>query len=89
MADTLPDVTLSTGWNDLYSLSGITRGTPLILKNKASLPVLIVISPISPNPNFTGGWDIAGSDWVAVSAIPTGSIVWAKGTGRLMVQVDE
>lgn len=89
MADTLPDVTITTGWNDLYQLSGIVQGTPLILKNKSSLPILIVISAAIPNPNFSGGWDIAGSDWVTVTGIPTGSRVWAKGNGKLMVQVDE
>lgn len=89
MADTLPDVTLSTGWNDLYSLSGITQGTPLILKNKASGLILIVIAPTAPSATFQGGWDISGGDWVTVTSVPEGSKVWARGTGRLMVQVDE
>lgn len=89
MADTLPDITLATGWNDLYKLSGIVQGTPLILKNKASGSVIVVIAPNTPAANFAGGWDILANDWVAVSSIPEGSKVWAKGNGKLMVQVDE
>lgn len=89
MADTLPDVTLTTGWNDLYALSGIVQGTPLILKNKASGFIIIVVSPTQPAPNFPGGWDLPASDWVAVSSVPEGSKVWARGAGKLMVQVDE
>lgn len=89
MADTLPDVTLSAGWNDLYQATGIAAGTSLVLKNKSSTPILIVIAPVSPSPNFTGGWDISVSDWATVSGVTAGSKVWAKGSGRILVQVDE
>ncbi|AMR57293.1 hypothetical protein vB_PsyM_KIL3b_0046 [Pseudomonas phage vB_PsyM_KIL3b] len=89
MADTLPDVTLNSGWNDLYQITGIAAGSALLLKNKSSAPILIVIAPIAPGPSFTGGWDISASDWAVASGVPSGSKVWAKGAGRILVQVDE
>lgn len=89
MADTLPDITLSEGFNDLYALTGIIEGTPLLIKSKTTSTVLIVVGPQALSSDFYGGWDIAPSGWVSVTTVPTGSRVWAKGYGRLMVQVDE
>lgn len=92
MSNTLPDITVVSGaWYDAYALTGITAGTPLIIKNKGTTPVYVVVRPTAPLPASTDGWPLLGSgtigsEWTTVSKIPDGSKVWLKGNGKVFIQ---
>lgn len=92
MSNTLPDVQLVTNtWIDAYDLTGISPGTSLIIRNKASAVIYINVNAVAPLPNATDGWDLAsttGERWTTVTNVPTGSRVWLKGTnaGKVSIQ---
>jgi hypothetical protein len=92
MSNTLPDATLVSGtWYDAYALTGIATGTPLIIRNKGTTPIYIVVRPTAPAPSSTDGWSLLGSgtfpaEWTTVSKVPTGSKVWLKGNGKVFIQ---
>jgi len=94
MSDTLPDTVItSTGWVDLYALTGITPGTDLIINNKSSSVIFILVRPTKPANILNDGWPLRASPsdatWVTVEDVPAGSRVWAKGPqfSRIFVQV--
>lgn len=92
MSNTIPDVQLVLNtWLDAYELTGITPGSSLIIRNKASAVVYINVNAAMPPMNSTDGWDLAsttGERWTTVTNIPTGSKVWIKGTnvGKVSIQ---
>jgi len=93
VSNTLPDVQLVTNtWIDAYDLTGISPGTSLIIRNKASSVIYININPVVPATNATDGWDLAsttGERWTTVTNVPIGSRVWLKGTnaGKVSIQI--
>lgn len=59
MSNTIPDVTLMSGaWYDAYALTGISADTPLIIRNKGTTPIYIVVRPTAPVPSSTDSWRI-------------------------------
>lgn len=99
MADTLPDITIQAGvWTDVYAVTGIVAGSPLIIKNKSNSTVFVQVRASQPDPLSNDGWDLRGSSaqtaqatWTTVDNVPGSSRVWVKGgsIGRLFVQVLE
>lgn len=92
MSDTLPDITVTSGvWFDAYSLTGISAGKNLIIKNKGTTPIYIQVRPTAPLPASTDGWNLLGTgtvpaEWTTVQNVPNGSKVWIKGNGKVFVQ---
>lgn len=96
MADSLNDVYLSSNtWVDLYSLTGIAPGTSMIVNNKSSATVFLLVRASQPSGASNDGWPLrAGNldgNWTVVEKVPASSRVWAKGltNGRLYVEVFE
>lgn len=96
MADTIADITMQANtYVDLYTLTGITPGTSLIINNKSSAVVFLQVRASQPSSASNDGWPLRSSPapdtWVTLTDVPVGSRVWAKGTtaGRLFVQVYE
>lgn len=88
MSATIPDINMDNTWIDVYAVTGIVEGTPLILKNKSSSYPILQIKTTSPLPSSTSGWDLGveNNAWVTVTNIPDGHKVWVKGQGPLHVQ---
>lgn len=83
---TISDIPLSEGsYTNLYTASGITPGTEVIIQNKG--PSLIVIQNLTnaPENNSWNGFIIPQlSVWVA----PAGTLgLWAKGNSIVAVEV--
>lgn len=94
MSNTLPDIIASnTSWSDIYTLTGISTGSPLIIKNKSSNICYIHTGPTAPPSASIDGWNLLGlntsngGEWVTVTNVPAGSKVWIKGNGRVSIQV--
>lgn len=96
MADSLNDVFLTTNtWVDLYSLTGIAPGTSLVINNKSSATVFLLVRASQPVGSSNDGWPLKqgnlDGNWTVVEKVPSSSRVWAKGGtgGRLFVEVYE
>jgi hypothetical protein len=96
VSDTIPDVTLASGvWLDLYTATGISPASDLVVKNKSSNAIYIQVRASTPPTASIDGWQLsgigtaAGGEWTTVTKVPAGSRVWAKGNGKLFVQVLE
>lgn len=90
MADTRPDVILNgEEYQDLYSETGITVGTKLILFNKSTSDVRVIISATKPANNSTNGIVMEVKGAMRPFTVDAGeSGVFAKGFGPISVQED-
>jgi len=88
MADTRPDVILNgEEYQDLYAATGITVGTKLILFNKSTSDVSVILSATKPLNNDTKGIRIEIKGSIRAFTVDSGeSGCWAKGWGPLSVQ---
>lgn len=90
MSNNLPELTLTGVWTDIYSTIGLPGSTELILLNKSSSTMYVYVSPATPAANSFDGWILSTTfpgNWTTVTSIPTGSKVWIKGSGKVLVQV--
>lgn len=86
MADTIQDVILdNTAYQNVNSLSGIAAGTKVILHWKGTGSVRLQVKAAQPATSSADGVQL---DLLGFYVVDTGeSTIWAKGTGRLSVQV--
>lgn len=85
MAITRPDITLNnTAYSDVYALTGITVGTPLIIQNKSNIGAYLQIKSFQPASNSQDGIFLEAYSFYVVDAGEVGC--WAKGTTKLCVQ---
>ena len=89
MADTIPDVILNgTEYQDLYSETGITVGTKLLLFNKSTSYIRVILSATQPTDNSTDGVIIEIEGAMRPFIVDAGENgCWAKGYGPLSVQI--
>lgn len=83
---TIPDVTLSsTVYTNLYTATGITPGTEILIQNKG--PVVIVVQNSSTPPD-NASWHGFLIPYMSVWVAPAGTTgVWAKGGSTVAVEV--
>lgn len=88
MTDTINDVILSGAvYQDVYSATSIVIGTPLVVQNKSSTNLIYLqISATAPSASDQDGKILYPGKEFFVSGATTG--LWAKGLGRLHVEVD-
>lgn len=87
MALTLPDVACySMYYIDLYEVTGIKVGTPILIQNKSANAMNIQIRSEKPTATSTDGNILTSYNFFEVSGgtIPA---VWVKGAGKISVQV--
>lgn len=86
MSDTGPDAILdNVVYQNVNSLVGIPAGTKVILQFKGTSSVRIQLRPTQPVANSQEGVQL---NYLGFYVIDAGeSIIWAKGSGRLSVQV--
>jgi len=90
VANNIAEPTLTGVWTDIYAVTGITASTDLIILNKTSSTVYIYVSPTQPLSTSFDGWLLSTTfpgNWTTITSVPTGSKVWVKATGKVMVQV--
>lgn len=90
MANNIAEPILTGIWTDIYSVTGIAETTDLIILNKNSGTVYVYISPLQPLSTSFDGWLLSTTfpgNWTTITSVPTGSKVWVKGMGKVMVQV--
>lgn len=86
MADTIGDVVLdNSSYQNVNLLSGIPVGTKVLLQFKGTGNVRVQLKPFQPASSSIDGLQLIT---VEMYMIDQGeSIIWAKGSGRLCVQV--
>lgn len=86
MSNTLPDVILdNVSYQNINTLSGIPVGTKVILQFKGSGSIRLQIKPTQPIVNSMDGVQLSTLEFYIVDSGE--STIWARGTGRLSVQV--
>lgn len=83
---TIPDVVLTgTAYQNVYSATGIVVGTAVTVQNKSGNPVYLQNVAAQPSGGSSNGFLLLPNEFISV----TGTIVglWAKGTGRIAVEV--
>ncbi len=88
-AITLPDVILSnSAYIDIYAATGIPVGTSLIVQNKGSSGYYLQLKETQPSATNSDGNILAAMEFLIIKT--TSPIrFWARGSGRLSVQVEE
>lgn len=86
---TLPDVLLTgTVYQDLNTATGITAGSPIVIQNKSSNDVRIIINPTQPSASSENGWLLAPRASIVIENET--QVVWAKavalGNSHISVQ---
>lgn len=83
---TTPDIQLnSTSYINLYTASGITPGTEILIQNKGPVVIVVQTSTLAPDNNSWHGFLIP---YMAVWLAPEGTTgVWAKGGSTVAVDV--
>lgn len=86
MSNTLPDVVLdNVSYQNINAISGIPVGTKVLLQYKGTSNLRVQIKPFQPASSSLDGLQLIP---VEMYMVDNGeSIIWAKGTGRLCVQV--
>lgn len=84
MPNSIPDITLSGSWVDVYAATGIAVGTAIYIQNKSSSQALIYIKSTAPTTTSDG---YAMVQFETIFIDPNESGVWAKGNGPLHVQI--
>ena len=88
MSDTIADVIVNNdAFTNLYSASGISVGTELLIQNKT--PNILYIQSVSsqPSADSVDGSIVEPNEYVVVTNTPTGC--WGRlieGKGRVSVQ---
>lgn len=86
MSDTIADVVLyNLSYQNVNLLSGIPVGTKIILQYKGTSNLRVQVKPFQPASSSLDGLQLNAIEIYMVDAGE--STVWAKGTGRLCVQV--
>ena len=86
MSDTLADVVLDNqSYQNVNLLSGIPVGTKVLLQYKGTSNLRVQLKPFQPASSSLDGLQLPSIDMFMVDSGE--SIIWAKGTGRLCVQV--
>lgn len=92
MAQTIPDITITTAWQSLNTLSGIAVGTAMAADNKSTTLVLLA-EGTQPSANDLDGVPLTTyRDTKSTRTIVAGSLeIWARvgassSTGRITVQ---
>lgn len=76
---TIPDVLLTgAAYQNLNTASSIITGTAIVIQNKGSADVRIIIGPTIPAASSENGWLLASRSSVVVENET--EIVWAKAT---------
>lgn len=83
MATSIPDVTLTGDWVNVYAATGITVGTALYIQNKSASPALVYISATKPTTTLDG-YTMVQFETIYIDPNEVG--VWAKGNGPINVQ---
>lgn len=79
MAATLPNVVLTgTAYQNLNLATGLVTGTPLVIQNKGSAHVRIIISPTQPLASSEAGIVLEPLKFAYIENET--DIVWAKAT---------
>ena len=88
MTDTINDVILlGAVYQDVYLATSIIVGTPLVVQNKSATNLIYLqISTTAPSAGDQDGKILYPGKELFVSGATTG--LWAKGLGRLHVEVD-
>jgi hypothetical protein len=86
---TVADVPVTnTAYVNLNSASGIITGVPLVIQNKGSSPVHVIINPTQPSASSENGFVIDSLKSIIIENET--QIVWARaahpGTAKLSVQ---
>lgn len=76
---TLADVLLTgSAYQDLNTATGITAGTAIVIQNKSSNDVRIIINPTQPSASSENGWLLSSRASVVIENET--EVVWAKAT---------
>lgn len=74
---TLNDVILTgTSYQNLNTATGLITGTPLIIQNKGSQDIRIIVAPSQPSASSENGWLLR--PYHSVTVENETDIVWAK-----------
>lgn len=85
MANTIPDISSVNGsFTDVYTSSGITVGTSIIIQNKSTSALYVQISALQPLSTSTDGVYIQPYQFYVVDAGEVGC--WIRGNGKICVQ---
>lgn len=86
MANTLPDIRLSkTAYVDIYTLTGIPKGTSLLIQNKNTNAVYVQVRETQPAAASLDGFLLVQNQFCYVTSVGSSS-VWASGSGLILVQ---
>jgi len=89
MADTIPDIRITrTAYTDVYAVTGITRGTGLLIQNKTSTGLYVQVKNTQPLPNSVDGFLLMSNETCVVDGHSL-TKVWIIGAGAVCVQVYE
>lgn len=83
---TIPDVVLTgSAYQNVYAATGIVAGTAVTVQNKSGNPVYLQNIASQPSGGSVNGFLLLPNEFISV----TGSIagLWAKGVGRIAVEV--
>lgn len=76
---TVQDVILTgSTYQNLNTTTSIITGTSLVIQNKGTADVNIIIGPTLPSPTSTNGWLLASRSSIIIENET--EIVWAKAT---------
>jgi len=82
----IPDISLAAGiWHNVYTASGISAGTPILIQSKGSSMVFMWEGPTAP---LASGWDgvkFFDEPWVADQVGVSGC--WIKSNGAVVINV--
>ncbi len=86
---TLPDVVLSnSSYTDIYSMTGIPVGTPLLVQNKGSSGFYLQLKESQPSATNIDGNILQPFEFLIIKTTAPVKF-WARGSGRLSVQIEE
>lgn len=76
---TINDILLTgTAFQNLNTATGIITGTAIVIQNKGTADVYVIIGPTLPAPTSQNGWLLASRSSVVIENET--EIVWAKAT---------
>lgn len=86
---TINDVLLTgTAYQDLNTSTGIIAGSPIVIQNKSSNDVRVIINPTQPAASSENGWLLAPRASIVIENET--QVVWAKavalGNSHISVQ---
>lgn len=81
-----PDISLPAGvWSNVYTASGITPGTPILVINKGGSMAFLWEGPTPPANSAWDGATFFADPWVADQVGITGC--WVKSNGPVVINV--